>query len=470
MKPLLFFLPVLSLFLLRAAAQESAASSIPAVSQSAEISSAAAVIEKINFSGNRTAEKLLRARLPFSEGDPLAPSALRDARTALWDMRQFKRVDVSSAALPGGGAAVEISVEDGWYLLPIPIFSGGSGGRSGGLILFSRNIFKQAESVMGSAFSGESGSSSALYLRREGWSLGAAVRRRGAAEREYADGAFSSASGFGAPSDERDPPGYGAVARSYYKDAGAAAFSAGFPLARGRGGRPALSASFGWESSKVRYSLPAPDFPRDAGRSAQARISLRTGRDEGGPAEAMGAIFGFGLADMERRLAPLPAPKFGSGSEISYFKAAPWTGSDFSYGYLLARWNGSVTWGTHRSLSLRLAGGHGAGLPPSRVLATGRETGLSGNYAREFRGASAAGAGLTYSHPFRITRRGVWQGALFAEAARAWGGPAASGTKAGAGASFWYRFWRFPLPLGFSCTWSFDDRDPQFSAAIGGRF
>jgi len=102
--------------------------------------------------------------------------------------------------------------------------------------------------------------------------------------------------------------------------------------------------------------------------------------------------------------------------------------------------------------------------------ATGRVSALSGAYAREFRGDSAAGAGLTYSHPFRITRRGIWQGMLFVETARAWGGSAASGSKTGAGAGFWYKFWRFPVPFGFSYTYSFDDTDAQATAAMGGRF
>lgn len=446
-----------------------AALSLPQGPAAAQGTADPAVIERITFSGNRTQEKLLRKRLLFSEGGRLSPSSLKDAQTALWDMQHFKRVEVSSSALPGGGAAVEISVEDGWYLLPLPFLSGGSGGRRGGLMLFSRNIFRQAESAMASFFSGDGGSSSALYLRREGLFLGAALRRRAVTEREYADGAFSSGPGYGDPADERDPSRYGSVYRSYHKRLETAAIAAGAPLTRGGPGRPGLSAELGWESSRLEYSAASPTAPAGAGRMGQAHVSLRTGRGEAGQAEAVGAIFGFGLADMERRLAPLPAAKFFSGSELAYYRGGAWTGSDLGYGYFLGRWNGALAWGTHRSLSLRLAGGHGGGLPPGRLLATGRDTGLSGVYAREFRGASAAGAGLTYSHPFRITRQGVWQGSLFTEAARAWGN-GASGTKTGAGASFWYRFWRFPLPLGFSCTWSFDDRDAQFSAAMGGRF
>ncbi|MFA6434914.1 MAG: hypothetical protein WCW52_09485 [Elusimicrobiales bacterium] len=437
--------------------------------QTAQVSTAPVRIEKIVFRGNRTVEKLLRGHLPFSEGDPLGPSALKDARTGLWDMRQFKQVEVSSCAVPGGNAEIDITVADGWYLVPFPFFSGGSGGGRGGLVLFAKNVFKRAESIMASAASGSAGSSYALALRLERLSFGAAVRRREATERQYADGAFSASSGFGSPPDAREPSRYGEISDSYKKTTEETTLSMGFPLTGGPAGGAGLSAAFGWEAARLAYSAPAPVLPADAGRQGQAFISLRSGRAGAGAAEAIGALFGFGLADMERRLAPLPVHSFTSGAEVSYHKGAAWTGSDFNYGYFLAQWESTLTWGTHRSLSLRLAGGNGSGLPPNRLPATGRVTGLSGNYAREFRGNSAAGASLIYSHPFRITRRGLWQGALFAETARAWAGQAA-GVKTGAGASFWYKFWRFPLPLGFSYTYSFDDRDSQLSAALGGRF
>jgi hypothetical protein len=385
-------------------------------------------------------------------------------------MRQFKRVDVSSSAVTGGNAEIVINVEDGWYLVPLPVYTGGSGGGRAGLMLFGKNIFRQAESVMASAFASSAGSSAALFLQREGSFLGASVRRRSFTERRYADGAFSAGSGSGRPPDERDPSKYGIVADSYRKNQNAASLAAGLPLTRASGRLPGLSASLGWERRRLSYQGPSAAAPGGAGRQDQAFVSLKKGRDGAGAADSIGAIFGFGLADMERRLAPLPAPRFAAGAEVSFHRGAAWTGSDFSYGYLLARWDGALTWGTHRSLSLRLAGGRGEALPPGRLLATGHETGLTGNYAREFRGDSAAGAGLVYSHPFRITRRGIWQGVLFAETARAWGGAEAAGAKAGAGASFWYKFWKFPLPLGFSYTYSFDDRDPQVSAAMGGRF
>ncbi len=442
---------------------------LPAASQTMTVSTAAARIERITFQGNRTEEKVLRKHLGITEGDPLTPLTLKSAQTALWDMRQFKTVEVSSAALPGGNAEIDIKVKDGWYLLPFPFFTGGSGGGRGGLLLFSKNVFRQAESIMASASSGAAGTSGALALQREGWSVRAIAGRRDISERKYADGAFSADSGYGSPPDEKDPSRYGPVAESYGKTADETTISVGLPLAGGSARFPRLSAAFGWNRSRIGYSDPAPARPGDPGEQGQAFVSVKAGRDGAGAADSVGAIFGFGLADMERRLAPLSAAAFTSSAGISYHRGAAWTGSDYGYAYFLAQCNGSLAWGAHHSLSLRLAGGHGDGLPPNRLLATGRETGLSGSYAREYRGDSAAGASLVYSRQFRTTRRGAWQGALFAEAARAWGGGTA-GSKEGAGASFWYKFWRFPLPLGISATYSFDDRDTQVSAALGGRF
>jgi len=126
---------------------------LPAAAQVPAVPAGPVLIDRIVFRGNRTSEKLLRRHLPFSEGEPPAPSSLKDARNALWDMRQFKQVDVSSSAAPGGNAEITVTVSDGWYLAPFPFFTGGSGGGRGGLMLFSRNIFRQTESVMASAFS-----------------------------------------------------------------------------------------------------------------------------------------------------------------------------------------------------------------------------------------------------------------------------------------------------------------------------
>ena len=198
-------------------------------------------------------------------------------------------------------------------------------------------------------------------------------------------------------------------------------------------------------------------------------LGLRLGRGGFDAADGLGAMLGFGLADLDERLLPLARPRFDWAARASWAHAARWTGSEFAYDYALARWDAAYTWGEHRSVLLRAAAGAGDSLPANRLLATGPEAGLVGLYAREFRGDAVAGAGVGFSRSFRRTRRGLWQATAFVESARAWSGGRGA-EKSGAGVSAWYRFWRFPLPLGLAYTYCLDDRDSQVSGAIGGRF
>ena len=435
------------------------------------------VINRIFFTGNRTKERLLRRRLPFTEGDILNSSSLDAARVALYDMHQFKKVEISSGVASTGGADVFIRIEDGWYAIPFPYFGVGSGGHGGGMFLAVKNLFGESEFLTLYGASGQAGARGGLNVNWEGWSMGGSFERRDYTERQYADGAYSSATGLRDPADQNNPGRFGTVVDSYDKRALIANASIGVPILRRRDYAPKLGAEAGWQKELLSYSNPIPAMPGDAGRQGQIFVGLRytvsmggaSGGGGGGMGDALGAIFGYGLADLDRRIKPLAQARLDSTARLTYYRGERWTGSDFSYSYELMRLDSTYTWGAHRSLNVRLAGGHGDGLPTNRLLATGGETGLQGSYAREFRGDSGTGASLAYSQPFRTTRRGVWQGTIFVEGARAWYNRQPK-DKAGVGASFWYKFWRFPLPLGISYTYSLDDKDSQVSAALGGRF
>ena len=435
---------------------------------SAQAADPGPVVERIVFSGNRTDEAVLRRRLPFAEGVPLRPGDLARAREALYRMRLFKSVAVSSAAA-GGGAEVRVDLGDGYYVIPFPFFAGGSGGSRGGLLLSGRNLFRQAESVNVLAMGARTGTRASLGGDWEGWRLDAAYERRDFTERAYADGGFSASPFLREPADENNPTRFAPVATSYEKKVDSAKFSAGVPILRRADYSPLVTASAGWGTDFVAYGQPAPAVPADAGRQGQAFVGLQAGAFGPTATDALGALLGYGLADLESRIKPLPAPVATHGASVVYNQGAPWTGSQFTYGYALARWNSSISWGTHHRLGFTAAGGRGDGLPANRLIASGPQTGLQGLYAREFRGDTALGGSLTYAHPFRITRRGIWQGVVFAEGARVWDGGAPR-DKEGIGASVFYLFWRFPIPLGLSATYSFDDRDVQVSGAVGGRF
>ena len=430
-------------------------------------------IERINFIGNRTDEAVLRRHLPLSEGDILRPGSLEAARESLFNMRQFKKVDISSAATAGGGAAVSINLRDGWYIIPFPFFMAGSGGAGGGAFVSAKNIFHQAESIALAGMFGKNGRRLGAGAGWEGWAADCSFTESDYSERQYTDGGFSTVNGMRSPADQTHPGRYGTVLDDYGKRLNSTAVSLRLPLIKERTQMmPQLSAAIGWEKTSLGYAPNAGVSPADAGRQGQMSVGLQFQLGHGrNPwmGDGLGAMLGFGMADIQKRIQPLPTPIWDNRARLTYYRGERWTGSDFSYGYGVAGWDTSYTWGSHRSLTLSVAGGHGDDLPPNRLLATGRETGLQGNYAREFRGDSAMGGSLGYSHPFRITRRGIWQGTVFAEGARAWFNDRPK-DKAGVGASFWYRFWRFPLPLGVAYTYSIDNRDSQFSGAIGGRF
>lgn len=423
---------------------------------------APARIRSIRFHGNRTDEALLRRRLPIKEGDALPQEGLRRTREALFRMQLFKKVAISSSPAGPGEADVDIYLRDGWYLVPFPFFASGGGGSRGGMFLAGRNVFRQSESFFAMGMAGRKGARASLGGSWDGWSSELSYDKRQSSERAFADGGFTASEGFGGAAD--DKPKFGPVLGSALKDEKRGSVELGVPLPGKYGAR------LGWEYYQVRYSSQIAVPPPDAGRQSRVEFGLSAGGGDGtasaGGAD-MGAIFGYGLADIEERIKPLAAPRSSVRGSVRYVHAGPPTGSDFFYRAVHAKGGVSVSWGRRQRLSFNVAGGRGWGLPPAQLLSTGEV--LEGSYAREFRGHSVAGAGLHYSHPFRITKRGLWQGIAFAE-----GGLALDGderrNKRGFGLGFWYRFWRFPLPLGLIYNYSLDDKDAQVTAALGGRF
>lgn len=424
-------------------------------------------VRRIKITGNRTREETLLMQLPFEPGDKLEENSLEEARKALFGMSLFKSVEVSSASAADGGVEVDISLHDGWYVIPFPFYFAGSGGGRGGLFLTARNIFRRAESFSAMGMGSRKGARWALGMEREGWSWDADFQRNSFTERLYDDQGLSSVPDLGEPPDSSNPSRYGSVAASSLKRVEEGSLTLTAPLPLGMHAR--ISGIAGWDYGLLRYAGLSGPTPADSGRQSKAFLGLSWGSRANPSGSDLGAILGFGLADLESRIKPLSRILWQSSGNLKFFRADRWTGSDFRYGYGTARIDSSIRWGRHQSLFARLGAGRGTSLPLHRLLATGGQTGLQGNYAREFRGGTAAGLSLGYSHPFRMTRRGVWQGILFAENARVWSKGKVK-DKSGVGASFWYRFWRFPIPLGASYTYSLDDRDTQISAALGGSF
>jgi hypothetical protein len=441
----------------------------PAAAQVDVSSAPAAVVRRIVFEGNVTDERVLRLKIPLVEGDPLGPDSLQRVRQALYDMRFFKSVDVSSAALEGG-AEVRVVVKDGFFVVPFPFVFLGSGGLRGGAYVAARNVFKETENFDAVGMKAQDGFHYGGGAEWRGWSGDFYWQHHDYNEHVYSDGGFTASPGLSAPVDESDPLKFAPVLNSYDKHEQTYNFTSELPLLRGRGDKPLIRLDAGWEYDQIAYSSPQVAVPRDSGRQSEATLGFTFGPNPTDFNDALGSILGYGLADLDTRLRALAVPRWESGAQVDLQRGDSWTASDFAFTRLNANAGTSVSWGMHQRLSLNVGGGEGWGLPFNRLFATGGDTALQGVYAREFRGDEAAGGSLSYAYPFRITRVGVWEGMVFAEGGRTWSNGGDPRDKTGIGATFYYKFWRFPIPIGVSCTYSLDDKDAQISAAVGGRF
>ncbi len=419
-------------------------------------------VRAIRFHGNRTEEELLRRKLPFREGGPLPEDGLLRAREALYRMQLFKKVVVSSSPAGPGEADVDVFLRDGWYLIPFPFFASGNGGSSGGIFVAGRNALRQAESFFAMGMAGRNGARTAVGGTWEGWSGEISYDKRDFSEKYFLDGGFTTSDDLGGAAETKAK--FGPIGGGYGKYEKRGSLDLGIPAI----GNLAVAAN--WEYYQVRYSSQSGVPPPDAGRQSRIELSLRYGggyRSAPAGGADLGAILGFGMADLEERIKPLTAPRYSGRGSVRYVHANASTGSDFFYRAVHAKAAAVVSWGRRQKLTFNFAGGRGWGLPPSQLLSTSEV--LDGGYAREFRGHSVAGAGIHYSHPFRITQRGIWEGVAFAE-----GGLALDGderrNKRGFGLGFWYRFWRAPIPLGLIYNYSMDDQDARITAALGGRF
>ena len=288
-------------------------------------------------------------------------------------------------------------------------------------------------------------------------------------ERIYSDGGFNTA-GLGRSSEyEKDPLRFGPIANSYTKEVRRAEVNVDIPVGK------KLRTSLSVETNQVSYAAPLNFLPSDAGQQnlVSAGLSYGNRMGQGGPEnfmDAFGAIFGLGLADVGERIKSLPKPQFGWNSRFSMSQGTRILGSDYSFTLLSSGLSGRLEFPRRHSLSLGINANRGFNLPITQQVATNRRSlGLRGNYAREFRGDAGVGATMSFSYLMKKTKRGLWVGEVFAEKASVWDdGRCFSQT--GLGGNLYYRFWRFPLPLGFGYTYSTKDRDEQLSFAIGGMF
>ena len=416
-------------------------------------------VGKITVSGSRMGATALLGKIQLRKNEPWTALKENQTRQTLYDLKVFKKIEINSVYVPQKDAVdVSILAQDGWFFLPLPFYASNKGGQRLSLTLMEVNFFRHAESifVMGSISPDTNmvGFGGSLH----DWFLYTSYKYTDIIERQYSDGGYNSGS-FYTTGDQGTGPF--STQRSYTKRLeGPSLF-----LGRDIGSGFSLGADFYSQRSRYFDGNPPPEAEEGLHNAAGLKLGYRAGRDmgRGNFAQSFGAIFGMGMADLQERIKTLSRPLYGFMAEATGSAAGAALGSDYAYSVFTAKTVFQAELPERHTFNLRAAAAHGNSLPFSQLLAT--RAVLQGTYEREFRGDNLAGAGASFAYFISRSTRGIWVAEPFIEGATAWNG--VGRTQYGAGMNMYYRFWRFPLPLGLSYTYSLKDMRGQVAATLG---
>ncbi len=433
-------------------------------------------ISSIQIVTTRVDDDVVRARIRVQEGDRFESGTLDDIRLRLNQARLFKKVTVSAEKnAAGNGVIVYINLWDGWFIVPFPFITSGDGGLNASLLLVERNYFRKAESISMFGGGNRDGAFGSVNVQLPAFSVIGRISKRDVLVWSYADGGFNTTGRFRSSRSEDNPERFGAIANQYKRKIQESGFEFRRSIFRG------FSGALGFSAQRNDYEeLALGALPADSGNAnaLTAGVNWRIGsRRDAGMTEAgfsfgdLGAMFGFGMADLEERIKPLASRSSQLLLDWGVEQSDRSVGSDFNFTKISLGVHPAMRFLNRQVLSLRVKGVSSAreDLPLSQRVATNRDLALRGNYAREYRGDRGVGSSLGFSYPFRRTRLGAWTAETFVEGAGVWQAGRTDG-KSGFGFGLSYQFWRFPLPIGFVYSHSWDDGDGQINAAIGGRF
>ncbi len=417
-----------------------------------------APVANIFISGNRVKESVILNKLAFKKGLPLTEEQIEESRLNLYSLGLFKSLKIEKRA-EGDRLNVFIEAKDGWFVFPWVMFGSRGGVRYSSFMLVEQNIFKEAERIMFFGNYQENLSFNVLSLFFPEYSFTALHENRFNTEYRYSDGAYNTQTFSG------DVFKFGPVSDCYEKKITGVRINAGKKIS------DKISAALLAAESDVEYSPVSGTAPSDRGRIRLAGVSLSYG-DVENRAEMLssfGRIFGLGMADMAENLKKNGRAKRETGLQCSIERAEPAIGSDFEFTKFTAGGNAAVVYGDKSRLAVLIRGGLGSGLPFSQLFSTGRREGMSGVYAREFRGDRIAVSSANYRYPILRNGLGNMSAGVFADYALCFN-QANQWEKSGAGLNFTYQFWRFPIPIGVGYTYSFNDEDWLGSFSVGGAF
>ena len=421
------------------------------------------VITAVNIKSNRTSTDEIAARvLELQKGGIWTATAEAKVKKRLHEMGIFRKLEIKSHYDEvSHGVVVDISADDGWYFIPLPLFTSGATGNGFSLMLMEGNALHRAETLFLRGTIATNTRSGTAAVAKGDWVFAAEVTSANYTENHYSDGGYNT---LGASPDTGK---VGQPVNSYSRSSEQEHVSVSKKLDDNN----KIGLSFGMEKVVIKDGMvPVSDEP---GRHNMLGMNYAyTYEGNGGISQqggSMGALLGLGLSDLDERLQVRKNIGNLQVFEVKGIRAASFVGSEYAYSVLQAVWRGVWEFREHDKLAFRIAGAKGWSLPFTQMIPTGPMVSLRGQYRREWRGDSGIGGTASFSHYLSRGKKGILALEPFAESAWVWDGDSRY-EQSGAGINLYYQFWRFPLPLGLGYTWSFADKDWVISMAAGFSF
>ena len=409
------------------------------------------IIDKIEVSSNRIKPQILKNRFALKQGETFSHKKYLRAQNELHDLRIAKNLDFTLTPQQGNKLDISIKADDGYYVFPLFFITGGSSSAAG-LALPTGNIFKRGETLMFFGGAGKNGEMASLMLKDGKNIYSAFFSNMNFDQRLYDGGRINNTSVFNTGDDEKD---FKNPLTSFYtkKD------TFNFTYARKEGNFLFFLTP---EYEYIRYSGQAP-----SGNYNNLTLGIKFSKDIRSGTN-MGALFGYGLTDKEQSLKDLAAPIFGYGAQVSYQNGGSWSGADFNISKLSLNLQSLTELKTRHLFNVQLKAQNSFSTPFAEQVRSDDLLSGQGRYSRLLYGHRGAGISTSFTYYLARNNTGLLSLQPFYELAYVYN----NGYRhhSGTGISVFYKFWRFPFPIGINYTYNLSDYSNQVSFVFGGSF
>ncbi len=413
----------------------------------------AQTVGHVTVTSTRMKPGTLVKRFTLKPGDKFSPFLYEKAQDDLHNLRVFKQLDFSHTE-QDGQVDIRIDAQDGYYLFPMAFFTGGSKS-AGGASLAAGNLLKQGEQIF--LFGGGSKDG---FTTRAGLHIGnhflTAAYTQLHFDQNFYTGDWQNVYSVFSTTDDDD-----------HRDK---------LLGTVRGRQDKISLLYTYRLSRILRVFVSPRYNRvtyagdalDSGNHHAVAAGL-TLSDDIRSGMNMGALAGYGLTDKQKSLQDLPRARTGYTARIEYENGGKWLNDDKA----LSKLSAEGAWLLELpSRHMLLA--HVKAQEAFEASFTDEVTSLdvlsgAGKYDRQLRGKRAAGVGISFVYYLLRNQTGLLSLAPFYELSYTDVGERYL-PHSGAGASLFYRLWRFPLPFGINYTHNLQDGSHQVGFVVGGMF